>query len=49
MFVTDLVNGYKEIHVFVEHLVDEPLELPVEDFGPLDVRQLGEDPKGVDA
>ena len=46
VFMTDLVKGYKEIHVFV---VDEPLELPVEDFEPLDVRQLGEDLEGVDA
>ena len=49
VFMTDLVKGYKEIHVFVEHPVDEPLELPVEDFEPLDVRQPGEDPEGVDA
>ena len=47
--MTDLVKGYKEIHVFVEHPVDEPLELLVEDFEPLDVRQPGEDPEGVDA
>lgn len=49
VFMTNLVKGYKEIHVFVEHPVDEPLELPVEDFEPLDVRQLGEDLEGVDA
>ena len=49
VFMTDLVKGYKEIHVFVEHPVDEPLELLVEDFVSLDVRQPGEDPEGVDA
>lgn len=25
MFVTILVNGHKEIHVFVQHPVDEPI------------------------
>nr|POF00757.1 hypothetical protein CFP56_64066 [Quercus suber] len=28
MFITDLVKGYGEIHVFVEHPVHEPLEVP---------------------
>nr|POF10002.1 hypothetical protein CFP56_39950 [Quercus suber] len=28
MFMTDLVKGYGKIHVFVEHPVHEPLELP---------------------
>nr|POF10456.1 hypothetical protein CFP56_04681 [Quercus suber] len=28
MFIIDLVKGYGEIHVFVEHPVHEPLELP---------------------
>ena len=25
MFMTNLVNGHKEIQVFVQHLVDEPI------------------------
>ena len=49
VFMIDLVKGHKEIHVFVEHPVDEPFELPVEDFEPLEVRQPGEEPEGVDA
>ena len=49
VFVTILVKGYREIHVFVEHPVDEPLKLPVEDFEPLTARQLGSEPEGVDA
>nr|POE60375.1 hypothetical protein CFP56_33299 [Quercus suber] len=28
MFMTDLVKGYEEIHVFVEHPVHEPVEVP---------------------
>nr|POE44704.1 hypothetical protein CFP56_77900 [Quercus suber] len=28
MFMTDLVKGYGEIHVFVEHPVHEPVEVP---------------------
>ena len=34
MFMTDLVKGYGEIHVFVEHPVHEPLKIPVEDLSP---------------
>nr|POE75005.1 hypothetical protein CFP56_65035 [Quercus suber] len=49
VFMTDLVKGFEEIHVFSKHLVDEPLELLVEDFKPLDVRQHGKEPEGVDA
>jgi len=49
VFMTDLVKKYREIHVFVEHLVCEPLELPMEDFEPLAARQLGNEPEGVDA
>ncbi|KAK9988999.1 hypothetical protein SO802_029238 [Lithocarpus litseifolius] len=37
MFMTNLVKGYGEIHVFVEHPVHEPLELPVEDAKTLEV------------
>ena len=49
VFVTNLVKGYGEIHVFVEHPLHEPLELPVEDFEPLVARQLGIELEGVDA
>ena len=49
VFMTDLVKGHEEIHVFVKHPVDEPFELPVEDFEPLDVRQPSKEPEGVDA
>ena len=49
VFVTNLVKGYGEIHVFVEHPLHEPLELPVEDFEPLVARQPGSEPEGVDA
>ena len=45
----DLVKGYEGIHVFVKHPVDEPLELPMEDFESLDVRQPSEEPEGVDS
>ena len=45
----DLVMGYEGIHVFVKHLVDEPLELSMEDFESLDVRQPSEEPEGVDS
>ena len=41
MFMTDLVNGYKEIHVFVDHPVDELVEAKVGDIEPLDVREPG--------
>ena len=49
VFMTDLVKKYREIHVFVEHLVRELLELPMEDFEALAARQLGNEPEGVDA
>nr|POF22413.1 hypothetical protein CFP56_66024 [Quercus suber] len=45
----NLVKGHEEIHEFIEHLVDEPLELPVEEFEPLDVRQRGVELEGVNA
>ena len=49
MFMTDLVKGYGEIHVFVEHPVHEPLEIPVEDFEPLAAKLPGSEVEGVDA
>ena len=49
VFMTNLVKKYREIHVFVEHLLHEPLELPMEDFEPLAARQLGNEPEGVEA
>ena len=49
MFMTDLVKGYEEIHVFVEHPVHEPLKIPVEDFEPLATRLPGSEVEGVDA
>ncbi|XP_050260189.1 uncharacterized protein LOC126705325 isoform X1 [Quercus robur] len=47
MFMTDLVKGYGEIHVFVEHPVHEPVELPVEDFDPLAAAVPGSEVEGV--
>nr|POF04630.1 hypothetical protein CFP56_39164 [Quercus suber] len=38
VFMTYLVKGYGDIHVFVEHPVNEPVDLPVEDLKPLAVR-----------
>ena len=49
MFMTNLVKGYREIHVFVEHPMHEPLEIPMEDFDPLDARLPGSELEGVDA
>ena len=49
MFMIDLVKGYGEIHVFVEHPMHEPLELPVEDFDPLAARLPGSELEGADA
>ena len=49
VFMTNLVKGYREIHVFVEHLVHESLKLPMEDFEPLAARQPSSEPEGVDA
>ncbi|KAL0011047.1 hypothetical protein SO802_006155 [Lithocarpus litseifolius] len=46
VFITDLVKGYGDIHVFVEHLVNESVELPVEDLEPLAVRPPGSEPEG---
>nr|POE50033.1 hypothetical protein CFP56_38475 [Quercus suber] len=47
--MTNLVKGYGDIHVFVEHLVNELVELPVEDIEPLAVRPPGSEPEGVNA
>ena len=47
VFMTDLVKGYEDIRVFVEHSVNEPVELPMEDLKPLTVRPPGIEPKGV--
>ena len=49
MFMTDLVKGYEEIHVFVEHPVHEPLEIPMEDFEPLAAKLSGSEVEVVDA
>lgn len=48
MFMTDLVHGHDEIHVFVEHLVDEPVEAEVEDIEPLEVLQCSAEPLEVE-
>ena len=47
VFMTNLVKGYGDIHVFVEHPVNEPIELPMEDLKPLTVRPPGSEPKGI--
>ena len=47
MFMTDLVKRYGEIHVFVEHPVYEPVELPMEDFDPLAAGVPGSEVEGV--
>ena len=44
MFMTDLVQGHEEIHIYVDHPVDELEELKVEDIKPLKVLQPGEEP-----
>ena len=44
IFMTDLVQGHEENHIYVDHLVDEPKELEVEDIEPLEVLQPGEEP-----
>ena len=49
VFMTDLVKGYRDIHVFVEHLENEPVELPVEDLEPLAVRPPSSEPEWVNA
>nr|POF08411.1 hypothetical protein CFP56_76861 [Quercus suber] len=40
IFMTDLVQGHEEIHIYVDHPVDEPEELEVEDIESLEVLQL---------
>ena len=45
VFMTDLVKEYGDIHVFVEHPVNEL----VEDLEPLTVRPSGSEPEGVNA
>ena len=47
VFIIDLVKRYGDIHVFVEHPMNEPVELPMEDLKPLAIRPLGSEPKGV--
>ena len=47
VFMIDLVKGYGDIHVFVEHPVNEPIELPVEDLKTLTIRPPSSEPKGV--
>nr|POF21590.1 hypothetical protein CFP56_10802 [Quercus suber] len=40
--MTNLVKGYGEIHMFLEHPVDEPIEMEVEDVEPFEFRDPGE-------
>nr|POF22744.1 hypothetical protein CFP56_08425 [Quercus suber] len=40
IFMTDLVQGHEEIHIYVDHPVDELEELEVEDIKSLEVLQL---------
>ena len=47
--MTDLVKGYGDIYVFMEHPVNEPVELPVKDLEPLAVRPPGSEPEVVNA
>ena len=49
VFMTDLVKGYGDIHVFIEHPVNELVELPVEDLEPLAARPPGSELDGVNA
>ena len=49
VFMTDLVKGYGDIHIFVEHLVNEPVELLVEDLESLIVRPHGSELAVVNA
>jgi len=44
MFVIDLLHGPEEIHVFMEHPVDELVEAKVKDIEPLEVLQPGVEP-----
>lgn len=48
MFMTNLVNGHEEIHVFVEHLVDDNIEATIEDIGPLNVKEPGAEHVGLE-
>ena len=43
------MKGYGDIHVFVEHPVNELVELPVEGLEPLAVRPPGSELEGVNA
>ena len=49
VFMTDLVKGYGDIYVFVEHLVNEPVKLPMKDLEPLAVRPPDSEPERVNA
>ena len=49
VFMIDLVKGYGDIHVFVEHPMNEPIELPMEDLEPLAIRPPGSELEGVNA
>ena len=49
VFMTNLVKGYGDLHVFVDHRVNEPVELPMEDLEPLAIRSPGSEPKWVNA
>ena len=49
VFMTDLVKEYEDIHVFVEHPVNELVELPVEDLESLAARPPGSELEGVNA
>ena len=44
MFMTDIVHGHEQIHIYVDHLVDEPKEIVVEDIEPIEVVQPSEEP-----
>ena len=47
--VKTFVKGYGGIHVFVEHPVNKPVELPMEDLEPLAIRPPGSELEGVNA
>ena len=49
VFMTNLVKEYRDIHVFVEHPVNELVELPVEDLESLAARPLRSELEGVNA
>nr|POE75836.1 hypothetical protein CFP56_05106 [Quercus suber] len=44
LWITVTLIGHEEIHIYVDHLVDEPEEIAVEDIEPLELVQLGEEP-----